>query len=88
MPRKGAPRKRKPPPPVLMTERRIRNYLKAVYKIGRSRCQVQGEKFSPACFAAGAGVLFAYLGRMDLLPAEWVFGLMLGNRNPFAPRGD
>lgn len=73
-------RKRKEPAPKLMTKARIRNYLKIVHDIGRSRCAEQGDKFSPADFAAGAGVLLEYVGRLDLLPAEWVFG-----RNPFAP---
>ena len=68
----------KAPKPVLMTERKIRDYLKSVYDRARSRSQTQGEKFCPACFAAGASCLLAYLDRMDLMPAEWFFGRMPG----------
>jgi len=78
-------KKRNPKPkPVLLTERRIRNYLMKVHEVGKQRSAEHGEKFSPADFAAGAGVVLAYIKRLDLVPAMWFFGMHLGNKNPFA----
>lgn len=69
--------------PVEMTPRRIKNYLKRVYEVGRERNKTFID-FSAADFCAGAGVILEYLGAMDQMPAEWFFGLMLQGRNPFA----
>jgi hypothetical protein len=79
-------RKKRVPKPKLMGERAVRRWLDKVYEVGRERNVSFGDKFSPADFAAGAGVLLAYLNRLDLMPACWVFGMHLGGKNPFAAK--
>lgn len=67
----------------VITERSVRQYLKLVHETGVSRCKAQGDKFSPACYAAGALVFLRFVDRLDMMPANWFFGMHLGGRNPF-----
>ena len=76
--------KRKPKPK-LLTERAIKAYVRKVYEVGRSRCKSRGEKFNPEDFTAGAMVVFDFINRLDLVPAEWFFGMHLLDVNPFDP---
>lgn len=54
-------------------------YIALAYAYGRDRKKAQGDRFNQVDFFMGASVMFAWLNRMDKVPAAWVF-LPLANK--------